>query len=169
MSQAANQVKWCLNHAKERLAKGEKKHRGLLETKPNLDAARKHLEKAEHDLNGVLYMAKGGLSDWAVSAAFYSMYQCMLAIIAKFGYESENQTCTVAMVELLKEQGKISIDDKFIKMLKPDSEKQDYSVINMREEYSYGFKIVVPEKDIKKLTESCKELIEKTKNIVYAN
>ncbi len=167
MSQAANQVKWCLNHAKERLAKGEKKHRGLVEVKPNLDAAKKHIEKAEHDLNGVLYIAKGGFSDWAVSAAFYSMYQCMLAIIAKFGYESENQTCTVALVELLKDEEKISIDEKFIKMLKPDSEEQGFSVINMREEYTYGFKIAVPEIDIKKLTENCKELIEKAKSVVY--
>src|SRR3989338_2620212 len=166
MSQTANHVKWCLNHAKEQLAKGEKKHRGLVEVKPNLDAAKMHLEKAEHDLNGVLYMVKGGLSDWAVNAAFYSMYQCMLAIIARFGYESENQTCTIALVELLKEQGKISIDDKFIKMLKPDSEKQD-SVINMREEYTYGFKIAVPETDIKKLIETCKELIDNTKSIIY--
>lgn len=167
MSQAANQVKWCLNRAKERLAKGEKKHRGLVEVKPNLDAAKKHIEKAEHDLNGVLYIAKGGFSDWAVSAAFYSMYQCMLAIIAKFGYESENQTCTVALVELLKDEEKISIDEKFIKMLKPDSEEQGFSVINMREEYTYGFKIAVPEIDIKKLTENCKELIEKAKSVVY--
>lgn len=167
MSQAANQVKWCLNHAKKQLAEGKKKHRGLLEVKPSLDAAKKHLEKAEHDLNGVFYVIKGGLSDWAVNAAFYSMYQCMLAIIAKFGYESENQTCTVALVELLKEQGKISIDDKFIKMLKPASEKQDYSVINMREEYTYGFKIAVPETDINKLIEACKELIDETKGIVY--
>ena len=143
MSQTANHVKWCLNHAKEQLAKGEKKHRGLVEVKPNLDAAKMHLEKAEHDLNGVLYMVKGGLSDWAVNAAFYSMYQCMLAIIARFGYESENQTCTIALVELLKEQGKISIDDKFIK-------------------------IAVPETDIKKLIETCKELIDNTKSIIYA-
>ncbi len=167
MSQVANQVKWCLNRAKEQLAEGKKKHRGLIEIKPNLDAAKRHLEKAEHDLNGVLYMAKGGLSDWAVNAAFYSMYQCMLAIIAKFGYESENQTCTVALVELLKEQGKISIDDRFIKMLKPDMEERDFSVINLREEYTYGFKTAVPETDIRKLTEACKELIDKTKSVIY--
>lgn len=167
MSQADNQVKWCLNHAKKQLAEGKKKHRGLLEVKPDLEAAKMHLEKAEHDLQGIGIMAKAGFSDWAVSAAFYSMCQCMLAIIVKFGYESENQTCTIALVELLNEQGKIRMDDKFIKMLVPDSEKQDYSAIDMREEYTYGFKITVPETDIKKLTEACKELIDKTKGIVY--
>jgi len=166
MSQAANQVKWCLNHAKDRLAEGKKKHRGLVEITPNLDAAKLHLEKAEHDLQGVFIMVKGGFSDWAVNAAFYSMYQCMLAIIAKFGYESENQTCTIALVELLKEQGKITIDSKFLKMLKPDSE-EDSSAINLRESYTYGFKIAVPETDIKKLIGVCKELIEKAKGIVY--
>lgn len=168
MSQAANQVKWCLNHARKQLTEG-RKHHVLVEVKPSLDAAKEHLEKAEHDFKSVLFMVKGGFSDWAVNAAFYSMYQCMLSIIAKFGYESENQTCTVAMVELLKEEGKIGIDDRFIKMLKPSSkEEQGFSVIDMREEYTYGFKIAVPEKDIKKLIESCKELIETAKSIVYS-
>lgn len=167
MSQADNQVKWCLNHAKKQLAEG-RKHRGLVEVKPNVDAAKSHLEKAEHDFKSVLFLTKSGFSDWAVNAAFYSMYQCMLAIIAKFGYESENQTCTVALVELLKEQGKIGIDDRFTKMLKPASEKEkDFSVIDMREEYTYGIKTTVPESDVKKLVESCRELIEKAKSIVY--
>ena len=75
--------------------------------------------------------------------------------------------CTVALVELLKEQGKISIDDRFIKMLKPDMEEQDFSVINLREEYTYGFKTAVPETDIRKLTGACKELIDKTKSVIY--
>ena len=168
MSQAANQVKWCLNQAKKQLTEG-RKHRGLVEVKASVDAAKGHLEKAEHDFKSVLFMVKGDFSDWAVNAAFYSMYQCMLAILAKFGYESENQTCTVALVELLKEEGKIDIDERLIKMLKPGSEEeQGFSVIDMREEYTYGFKIAVPENDIKKLTESCKELIDKTKSIVYA-
>ncbi len=92
----------------------------------------------------------------------------MLAIIAKFGYESENQTCTIALVELLKEKGKIGIDDRFIKMLKPASEEEKgFSVIDLREEYTYGIKTTVPETDIKKLVENCKELIEKAKSIVY--
>ncbi len=164
MSQAANHVTWCLNHAKDRLAKGERKHRGLVEVKPDLDAAKKHLEKAEHDLKTMLFMLKSGYSDWAVNAAFYSMYQCMLAIITRFGYESQNQTCTVALVEWLNEQGKISIDEKFTNMMKPEG---DFSVINLREEYTYGFKIAVPEKESKKLTEACKELVDKAKIIVY--
>ncbi len=164
MSQAANHVKWCLDRAKERLAKGEKKHRGLKEVNPDSDAAKRHLEKAEHDLKTALFMLKSGFSDWAVNAIFYSMYQCMLAIITKFGYDSQNQTCTVALVEWLSEQGKISIDEKFTRMLKPE---EDFSVMTMREEYTYGFKIAVPEDDIKKLTDAGKELVDKTKNIVY--
>src|SRR3989338_4913358 len=157
MSQAANHVKWCLNHSKDRLEKGEKKHRGLVEVKPDLDTARKHLEKAEHDLKTVLFMAKSGFSDWAVNAAFYSMYQCMLSIIAKFGYESQNQTCTISLVEWLSEQGKIDLDKKFTKLLQPE---EDFSIINMREEYTYSFKIEVPKDEIDKVIENCKELLE---------
>ena len=117
MSQAHNHVKWCIEKARKELGEAKKlgkapKHRGLVEIKPNLDDAKKHLEKADHNLKTAVYMSKGGFSDWAVSAAFYCMYHCMLAILAKHGYESRNQTCTMAMIESLKEDGKIDLDKK---------------------------------------------------------
>ena len=96
------------------------------------------------------------------------MYHCFLAILVKFGYESRNQTCTVALVEALKEDGKVDIDERFIKMLQEDLEEgQEFKVIELREEYTYGFKVAAQEVDIKKLTEACKELIDKTKGIIY--
>ena len=168
MSQATKRVKWCMDQAKKHIAEG-RKHRGLVEVKPSAAAAVKHLEKAEHNLQSVVYNAKGGFTDWAVSAAFYSMYHCFLAILARFGYESRNQTCTVALVEVLKEEGKVDIDERFIKMLQEDSQEgQEFRVIELREEYTYGFKVAAQEVDIKKLTEACKELIDKTKSIVHS-
>src|SRR3989338_4867342 len=156
MSQASNHVKWCIEKAKKEIEEAKKfgkaqKHRGLVEIKPNLDAAVKHIEKADHNLRMALYVEKGGFSDWAVSASFYCLYHCMLAILAKHGYESRNQTCTMAAIEFLKEEGKISLDDKFIKTLKPGM--GEGKVIEMREEYTYGFEIAVQEADIKKLIE----------------
>ncbi len=102
MSQIDNKVKWCLNKAEKELKEGTK-HRGLVKIKPNIETAKRHFEKAEHNLRALNYFEKGGFADWSFSAGFYSIYHCFLAIIAKFSYESINQECTIALVEQLKE------------------------------------------------------------------
>ncbi len=89
----------------------------------------------------------------------------------KFGYESRNQTCTIALIEWLKEESKIGIDEKFIDMLKhADIEEiQENRVIEMREEYTYGADISVEdETKIGDLIKTCKEAIDFTKIIVFS-
>src|SRR3989338_10737732 len=111
MSQASKQVKWCLSKAKKeikdcrKLGKREK-HRGLLKIDPSIKEAKKHLVKAEHNLDGITKFREIGFSDWSISAGFYCIYHCFLAIATKFGYESSNQTCTIALIRFLKEEGK---------------------------------------------------------------
>ncbi len=101
MSHAFNQMEWCLNKAKKEIEECKKagkrpKHRGLLKVKPNIEEAKKHLAKAEHNMEGITVFKEDGFSDWSMSAGFYCIYHCFLAIAAKFGYESGNQTCTIA-------------------------------------------------------------------------
>jgi|SRR3989338_2861662 len=97
MPQAENKVSWCIAKAKKELEHALT-HRGLLVVKPNIDEAKKHVLKAEHNLKAVFSFSKTGFSDWAVSASFYSIYHCFLAIALKFGYESRNQECTIALI-----------------------------------------------------------------------
>jgi len=175
MSQASKHVKWCLNKAKKEIEECEKvgkrkKHRGLLEKEPNIEIAKKHIEKAIHNLNLIELLEKQGFSDWSINAAFYAIYHCFLAIASRFGYESRNQTCTISLIEYLKEEEKINIDDKYIDMLKyaeVEAEKEN-SIIEMREEFTYGIKFS-PEnkKKINELVEDCKNLIDLVKEIVY--
>lgn len=110
MPQAENKVKWCLNKAKRELEEG-KSHRGLVKVRQDKEEAKKHIKKAEHNYNGIFKLKDAGLSDWSASAVFYTIYHCFLAIAAYFGYESRNQECTVALIEHLKETGKIDIKD----------------------------------------------------------
>jgi|SRR3989338_375696 len=105
MSHASNKVDWCLEKAKKELQLSER-HRGLVKVKPNLDNARNHITKAEHNLAAISYFSEGGFSDWSMSAAFYSLYHCLLAIAQKFGYESGNQECTITLIKWLKENKK---------------------------------------------------------------
>lgn len=168
MSQVSKKLDWCLNKAKRELEETGL-HRGLVESEPNTTMAVKHIVKSEHNLDAALYFEKGGYSDWSMSAFFYCLYHCFLAILRKYGYESRNQECTLAAIETLKEEGKINIDNKFIDMLKITKVKEtDYSVIKMREDFQYGVELNFQRKDeFNELTNICRELIEITKEIIH--
>ena|SRR3989338_558731 len=175
MSQASNHLKWCLNKAKKEIEECKKlgkrlKHRGLLKISPDMESAKKHIKKAEHNISAIRKFKEIGYSDWSIAAGFYSIYHCFLAIGMKFGYESRNQTCTISLIEWLKEEGKIDINQKLIDTLKEADieELQESKVIEMREDYTYGVEISVEdETKIKDLKESSKEALEYAKKIVF--
>ena len=176
MSRASKHLDWCLNKAKREIEEcknqGKRiKHRGLLKINPDLERAKEHIEKAEHELEVTEYLKKGKFLDAGVSTIFYSMYHCFLAIAAKFGYESSNQTCSIALIESLKEEGKIDIDMRFIDIFKykeSEEEKKD-SLIEMREDYTYSTKLSFNAAKLNALIEMCRELIEMTKEIIFKN
>ena len=167
MSQASKKVDWCINKAQRELQEIGF-HRGLVKGDSDILLAEKHIIKAEHNLNAALYFEKGGFSDWSMSAFFYSLYHCFLAILRKYGYESRNQECTLAVIESLKEEGEVDIDQKFIDMLKITYLKEtDHNVIKMREDFQYGVELNFKRKDeFDELTKICKEFIEITKEII---
>jgi uncharacterized protein (UPF0332 family) len=142
----------------------------LLKINPNLEEAKKHLTQAEHDFEGIMKFKEIGFSDWSIAAGFYCIYHNFLAIAAKFGYESSNQTCTIALIKYLNETGKIIIDDKYIEALQYEEieESKENSVIELREDYTYGVKTSVKDETrINKLRELCKGLIDITKEIIF--
>mgnify|MGYP001557892926 FL=1 len=175
MSQASKSVEWCLKKAIKEVEECKKlgkrvKHRGLLKISPNIDEARKHLAKAEHNLQGITRFKDIGFSDWSISAGFYGVYHCFLAIAAKFGYESGNQTCTISLMEYLKEEKKIKLDQKFIDLLKYEEmeERAENKIIGLREDYTYGIQISVEdETKLNELQKVCKELIDIAKEIIF--
>ncbi len=131
MSQASKHLDWCLNKANKEIEECKKqgkrlKHRGLLKSNSNIEEAKKHLAKAEHNLLGITRFREIGFSDWSMSAGFYCIYHCFLAIAAKFGYESGNQTCTISLIKHLKEENKINIEDKFIELLEYEELQQQF-------------------------------------------
>jgi uncharacterized protein (UPF0332 family) len=145
------------------------KHRGILKSEPDLDEAKKHLAKAEHNLSGITRFKEIGFSDWSMSAGFYCIYHCFLAIAAKFGYESGNQACTVSLMTYLKEEGKINLDEKFTDLLEYEDMEDENSVIDMREDYTYGVQISVKdESKVTDLKKTCKDLVDATKEIIFS-
>lgn len=109
----------------------KERHQGLRKIKIDRERINNHLRKAEHNLNSMVYLKKGGFSDWSASAAFYTLYHCLLALTAKNGYESRNQKCTFAFIEDLIEKGKIKyitkedLEEIFDKSVDEDLEHSD--------------------------------------------
>jgi len=166
MSHAKNKLGWCLKKAEKEL-KDQGKHRGLVVIKPNKNQALEHIKKAEHNLKGGIDFAKIGYSDWSASAFFYSMYQCFLAIAAKFGYESGNQECTFALIESLIEDKKISLDKKLLdKVVALEIQKETSTSTEIREEYQYGTKLSLNEDLFKELLELSQKVLSQTKEII---
>jgi uncharacterized protein (UPF0332 family) len=167
MSQVTKKVDWCLRKAEKELAE-EGKHRGLVKINPNKELAGKHLAKAQHNLEAAYHFTKTGYSDWSPSAFFYSTYHCFLSILSKFGYETKNQECTIAAIEMLNEETKIDIDDRFIKTLKIQQGKEsDQTAIELREDFQYGVKLTFEQmSEFDRLGKMCKELIDITREIV---
>ncbi|MBI2129971.1 HEPN domain-containing protein [Candidatus Woesearchaeota archaeon] len=167
MSHAKNKVEWCLKKS-ERELKETGKHRGLAKANPNLEKARGHIKKAEHYLEATDYLKKGNFSDISASTVFYSMYHCLLAIAAKFGYESGNQECTFALVHSLIEDGKIDFEKELLdKISSLDVEKkEEQTTIEIRELYQYGTSLSIKDNLYKELFELAKKVIAKTKEIM---
>ena len=167
MPHASNKVEWCLRKAKKEL--GELGlHRGLIKINGGIELAEKHILKAEHNLKGAIYFKKGGFSDWSASAFFYCIYHCFLAILTRFGYESRNQECTIATIEMLKENKEIDIDDRLIDSLKINKaeEMHESSIIRIRENFQYGVELEFKD-EFDNLVNLCKEAINKTREIVH--
>ncbi|MEA2036480.1 MAG: HEPN domain-containing protein [Nanoarchaeota archaeon] len=160
MGHVENKVEWCLRKAEK---EGEK-HRGLKKITPDAEKSNKHIQKAQHNLKAMLYMIKGNFFDWAVSSSFYAMYHCLLAILAKEGYESRNQECTFAAVEMLITEGKIDLDVNLLKRITSSDEKlEGEEIINLREEFQYGTDTIMEDERVKKLVEETKEFIDKVR------
>jgi len=168
MPQAKNKVEWCLKKAKKEL-ETSKKHRGLVKVKPNLEEAKKHIAKAEHNFKATLSFERTGFSDWSVSAAFYTIYHCLLAIIVKFGYESRNQECTVALIEHLRDEGTISLSKEIVEALKSvDSEEMhETNIISLRENFQYGTATTIEDKELEELKNICIKALDQSKQIIY--
>ena len=163
MSHSKNKVRWCLKKGEQEKSKGER-HRGLIRIKSEIKISRKHIEKAEHYLRATLLLKKN-FSDIAMSTLFYAMYHSLLAIISKFGYESQNQECTFALIYNFIEDKKINLSKVIIDKISIFNLEEE-SVISLRERYQYGVELSMKKEIFEDNLKTAKELLEKTKEII---
>ena len=138
-------LQWCMND-----------ERRLVKIKPDIERAKKHIKKSEYDFEVLQDLESMQRHDWALNVGFYSIYHCFLAILAKHGYSSRNQSCTITVLLKLIEQGKIDLDKDLILQfdtLEPDTTST--TIRQSRETSTYGIETSI---DLKQL-EHVKELI----------
>src|SRR3989344_804342 len=162
MSHAKNKVEWCLKKAKKELEK-ERKHRGLIKEKPNMEKARAHVAKAEYYFKATKYLKKGNFGVISTSTVFYCMYHCLLAILAKFGYFSRNQECTFAVIQSLIENKEINLNLNLLnRVASLDVKYQEETTLEIREHYQYDTDISLrDENEYKDLLELAQNIIDK--------
>ena len=169
MPQHYKKVSWCLDKAAREL-KERGVHRGLVRTEPNSELADRHITKAGHNLKAALHFYEAGYSDWSASAFFYCIYHCFLSILSTFGYESRNQECTIAMIESLKEEKLIHLDDALISALKAAQQEDlhEANVIELREKFQYGVELEFGKKErFEELVVLCKNAVHQAREIIH--
>lgn len=118
------------------------------------------LRKAEKELQ------EKGYSDWSVSAGFYCVYHCFLAILAKKGYESRNQECTFALINQMIDNQEIGLDKDLIKeiySIKPEEKQEIVDIVELRELFQYGIKLSLEDNKFNRLLNIARQVLDKTK------
>ena len=145
MPQIDEHLKWCLKDPKR-----------LIKTKPDLDLAQKHVKKSEYNYGVVQTLERLKIYDWAFNVGFYAIYHCFLAILAKYGYESKNQACTITVLLTLINEKKLDLNkDLVIQFDTLDVEKSIASptIRENREISTYGVETSIDLRQLKKIKE----------------
>lgn len=128
----------------------------MVKTKPDLDLAKKHLKKSEHNYGVAQTLERLKIHDWALNVCFYAIYHCFLAILAKYGYESRNQACTITVLLILINEKKLDLDKSMITQFDALDVEKDITnptVRESREVSTYGVETSIDSQQVKKVKE----------------
>ena len=145
MPQIDEHLKWCL-----------KDQRRLVKTRSNLDLTQKHVKKSEYNYGVVQTLERLKIYDWALNVGFYAIYHCFLAILAKYGYESRNQACTITVLLSLINEKKLDLDKELVTQFDTlDVEKNitNPTIRESRELSTYGVETSIDLQQLKKIKE----------------
>lgn len=160
MSEIEHAIKWCL----ERGERGGDKHTGLKKINPDKIESENQLKKAKSDLETMQYLYEGHKTDWVASAAFYAMYHSLLSILARLGYESRNQECTIVLIEKLIEEKRINLEKEYIEIIK--SIQNEEGARSLREEMQYSSKTPMEEKRCSSIMNQARKFVERIAEVL---
>ncbi len=163
--QMKDKISSCLKEGE----KGER-HKGLRKIISTDDLIRGHINKAIHNFNAIFVFKREGYSDWSASASFYCLYHALLALIAKKGYESRNQSCTFVLVEEMINNKEILLTIKELREIYDkdvtENLKNSTKILDIRENMQYSIKTSLVDLEFKLLSERTKFLLDRIRNII---
>ena len=157
MTRSGSKFRWCLEKGKG------KYHKGIKKVEPDEEESQKHIEKALHNLKAMNHNLKGGFSDWAVNAGFYSMYHSFLAVLSKLGFESRNQECTFTLIEHLIELGILDIEKEDVSSVRNTGKQVKSDAKTLREDMQYGTKTEIEGEIVRELEKTAKSITNKVR------
>jgi len=143
------------------------RHKGLKRIEVSEGKINGHLIKANKNFFAIEDFKKIGHSDWSPSAAFYSIYHLLLALLAKHRIESRNQSCTFAFIEDLIDKGEVELTKNdlkeiFDKEVEENIEQSD-KILDLREIAQYSTKTNMEDREFEHMKNRTKMLFDKIK------
>ena len=83
-------LRWCKRQTK-----------GIRIVNPSDNLTKAYLEKSRNALKSMEVNANAGITEWAVSAAYYARYFTVYALLSKIGIKCEIHDCTIALFNYL--------------------------------------------------------------------
>lgn len=157
-------IKKCLQEGKG----GGERHKGVRAILLNKELIDRHVNKAVHNLKAMLFFQEHGFGDWAISAGFYTLYHLLLALLAKEGLESRNQSCTFAFIEKMIEEGKVSLTKEELREIY-DTEinlEESTTFLDLRERYQYNTLTEMEREEWEEFKTRIKQLFDKLRRDV---
>ena len=149
----------------EGIRNGER-HKGLRKIRLGVQEAEQHMQKAIHNFEAISEFRKINFSDWSASAAFYTLYHGLLAILCLDGYESRNQSCTFAYIaKMIQEEQLHSLSEEDIKEIVDFDVTHDLehssSFLDIRETMQYSAKTSMKDEAFESLKKRTNVLLNK--------
>lgn len=83
-------ISWCF-----------RQRNGIKVVKPSENLVKAYLHKSTNAIKAMEVNAQAGITEWAVSAAYYARYFAVYALLSKVGVKCEIHDCTIALFEYL--------------------------------------------------------------------
>ena len=121
-----------------------------------MDLAQKHLRKSEYNYSVLQTLERLKIYDWALNVGFYAIYHCFLALLAKYGYQSRNQACTISALLTLINENKLDLKKDFLTQFDTLDVEENLAspTLRMEREVStYGVETSIDLEQLKKIKE----------------
>lgn len=143
----------------------------LIEQGVDVDAAKSHLDKAEHNLHAAQKMAENKFFDWQIVCAYYSMYHATMAALFLIGLEARSHECAIAAFEAFYINKKVPKEYiAYLKNAKQLSKSYSDTLANAKTERikaSYGLGEIKSE-EASKVMSNARAFVSEIKTLVYA-